>query len=289
MRLVPMFALLLTGLFAVAGLGSSEEVDVIRIPHGLHFEEEVTCDICHAGVEEAGAVAADLRPDMDTCADCHDVEDDETCGLCHSNVDEAGWEPAPRPFRFDHVVHAEQGMDCAACHGDPVAAEPTIPGKPLCRACHETRPGLTGCGLCHAASMPLVPADHSAGWYETHGLPARQDEDACRRCHAPSDCQECHSGWNPRPRSHGLNFMFDHALAARAGDLECAACHGDPGFCVSCHRAEYVLPRDHGRADWVSPVGGGRHSVEGAFALETCIACHDAGAGEPICAECHGD
>ena len=70
-------------------------------------------------------------------------------------------------------------------------------------------------------------------------------------------------------------------------EFDCASCHEERAFCVSCHAAERVMPHDHSRADWVLP-GGGEHAVEGKFDLEGCVACHDDAGGSPVCADCHG-
>ena len=119
-------------------------------------------------------------------------------------------------------------------------------------------------------------------------LEARIDEDSCSRCHTRSSCQQCHAGDNVRPRSHPLNFAFNHALEARGNSLECAGCHYEPEFCSGCHVAERILPANHSEAGWLDMNGGGRHATEGMFDMESCIACHGAGAGEPSCARCHG-
>jgi hypothetical protein len=124
-----------------------------------------------------------------------------------------------------------------------------------------------------------------------HATSARLDQATCETCHTQKDCQDCHSGDNVRPRTHRLNFEFDHALDARSNELECQSCHEDQTFCSSCHASEQVLPQNHSSSDWVldAGLGGGRHAVEGRFDLESCIACHDDGAGSPVCADCHGN
>jgi hypothetical protein len=263
--------------------------DRIIVPHDLHFENDVECAVCHEGVEASTDAVAAHRPDMDVCADCHDVDDDDTCSMCHSDLDTAGeWTPpVPAARLFSHAAHIDSGMDCAACHGAATAPMPMIPAKARCRDCHETADEYTGCRLCHAANEDLVPDNHRVGWDYAHGLQADLQKNRCDACHGPSTCSVCHAGDNVQPRVHDLGFAFSHALQARGHEFECASCHQDQQDCVACHRAEHVLPQNHSRADWMRTSDGGNHAIEARFDIEGCIACHDAGAADPICARCH--
>jgi hypothetical protein len=90
-----------------------------------------------------------------------------------------------------------------------------------------------------------------------------------------------------RPRSHGLGYVFGHAVDARGNEMVCVTCHEEPAFCSSCHVTEGVLPKDHSRADWIDAEGG-RHAEEALFDIESCIACHGEASGSPVCADCHG-
>ncbi len=265
------------------------ESDRIVFPHDLHFEEEIACTDCHEGIAGSTAAAQQFFPEMDFCADCHDVDDEDECSMCHTNADEAG-DYRRRVYgagRFSHAAHLAQDMTCATCHGEPAAASPTVPDKPDCRVCHETADNYTDCRLCHAAAQQLLPLDHGPSWQNGHGLLALEDLGSCYQCHTENTCQECHSGDNVRPRSHRLNYAFDHALEARGQEMQCTTCHEDPTYCSSCHIAERILPQDHSQAGWVRSAGGGQHATEGVFNLESCIACHDTGATEPSCARCH--
>jgi hypothetical protein len=232
---------------------------------------------------------------MDVCEMCHDVEDDESCGQCHTNVENAmALEPPPHAAgRFSHAAHIEHEMSCAACHGDPLAAdqpdtEPYHPAKAQCRTCHETAGGYADCSVCHLASLELTPASHARNWLHVHGIEAHLDQTTCENCHTQSQCEECHAGDNVMPRSHGLNYIFEHAIEARGNETACTTCHQEPEFCSSCHTAEHILPRSHSRIDWARSSDGGRHAVDAQFEIESCIACHDAGEDSPICARCHG-
>ena len=269
---------------------AAETLDRIIVPHDIHLENDVECADCHDGIESSANAFETHFPDMDVCADCHDVDEDDTCASCHTDEDTAGEWVRPKfgALLFPHAAHVEAGMDCAECHGDLSAGQPVIPTKAQCRECHETADNYADCRMCHAAGKGLVPFDHLAGWDHRHGVAARFDDQSCSECHGPSTCQECHSGDNIEPMVHELGFAYSHALQARGHEFECATCHQEPEGCVACHQAEHVLPRNHQRADWLSPTNGGAHAVEGLFDIENCVACHDTGASEPACAQCHG-
>jgi len=281
MRIATVFGLTMTALPLLA-----QTPDVIIMPHDTHFEADVACADCHSDIAGSTDALSRRLPDMDVCADCHDVDDEEQCADCHTNVEEAG----DYRFRaygaalFGHRAHTERGIDCATCHDNPAAGHPVMPGKAECRACHETSDDYAGCAMCHAPDFELRPVDHDPDWIHHHGLHSRLDRDACMRCHTRSTCQECHAGDNVRPRSHDLDFAFGHALEARDHTSDCFACHADPGYCNDCHASERIMPLNHSRTDWLSLGDGGRHAEEGAFDLESCVACHDAGDAEPSCA-----
>jgi len=146
---------------------------------------------------------------------------------------------------------------------------------------------MDDCSLCHSPSESLNPISHTPDWFDTHADAARFDQISCQNCHTQTDCLDCHAGDNVRPRSHDLNFEFDHALEARDNELDCQTCHLEPQFCSSCHAAEQILPRSHSRGDWILGGSGGTHAEDARFNMESCIACHDAGNQDPICATCH--
>lgn len=268
----------------------AQTLDRIIIPHGLHLENDIDCATCHDGVESSTDAFGSYRPDMDVCADCHDVDDDKTCIMCHTDLDTVGeWEPPTRAAQlFSHGAHMGSGMECADCHGDLAAAPPAIPGKDRCRECHDTADDYADCRMCHAGDEDLVPFDHRAGWENRHGLAATCDPGRCDQCHGPSACLDCHAGDNVEPRVHALGFAYSHALQARGHAFECATCHQEQDDCIACHRAERVLPQNHSRGDWLRPTDGGAHASEGLFDMESCVSCHDEGASEPTCARCHG-
>lgn len=248
-------------------------------PHDTHLQEGLDCATCHEAVIASTSPLAAPWPDRDLCLDCHDEDD--------VFLDAVLSAPSPtRPGRnFSHAAHAD--LDCATCHGDVAAAAPHFPRKDICRSCHATADDYADCRFCHAEGESLLPADHGTDWSHFHGVHARMDQDRCYLCHTETSCQDCHAGDNVRPRSHGLDFSYGHSIQARAHEADCMTCHLETRFCNDCHAAERVLPRSHSRVDWVLP-SGGRHAEDGLFDLESCIACHDAGAEAPDCARCHG-
>lgn len=272
------------------GRAVGEAERTIHPLHAFHAENEIDCETCHAEAWTSRSGEDELRPGMDLCADCHDVEDEEECGVCHVSVDDMqGYADRPVAIgRFPHAAHVENGMDCAACHTIGDGGEPRRPAKASCRGCHATASQMADCHVCHLESEPRIPVSHVPRWMQLHAIEAGWDQTGCQNCHTQSDCQDCHAGDNVRPRTHRLNYAFDHALEARGNEMRCATCHEDPQFCVACHATEQVLPRNHSRADWVLG-SGGRHAEEARFDLESCIACHDAGTASPTCARCHGD
>jgi len=286
---------LFTALLLVLGIAAANANDYsksgIEFDHVLHAEDAgMDCESCHEAAWTSSAGTDLLLPEKDTCADCHDVDDDENCGLCHIDVDDP-WgyaEVEPKVDLFSHVAHVEAGQECSACHGE-VDALVAAPAKSECRSCHVTAADYQDCSVCHSEGAEFVPSSHGAGWHLWHGVEAGHDQQDCSNCHAQVDCQDCHAGDNVAPRTHELNYAFEHSLDARASSIECSTCHMDAGFCADCHRVNNVLPRNHSRGDWLLPGGnGGAHGTEALLEIEGCISCHDQGSSDPLCAECHG-
>ncbi len=283
-----MIRLCLALLIVLSPSAFAEAPDTIIIPHDTHFEAGVECADCHDGAAVVANPSLNLYPTMEACEGCHDIEDDENCDMCHSNVDNAGdYLRHQYTVLFSHGPHLAKEASCTACHGDPAMAQPSFPGKPDCRKCHTTVDDYQDCRMCHASGFELRPVDHGPAWINTHGADARFDQQSCSQCHTENTCQECHAGDNVRPRSHTLNYAYNHALDARGKTIDCITCHADPDFCSSCHAANRIMPSDHSSAGWLGMTDGGRHATEGLFDLESCIACHSAGAEDPTCAQCH--
>lgn len=285
-------ALAVVALVATATVAAAARAaDRIIFPHPVHAANGVECETCHAGAASSRSARDSLLPAMDVCGSCHDIADEAGCATCHTDVASAGaaTRPAYAAQRFSHAAHQGKSVACAACHGDAAVAPPRLPAKPDCRVCHATADDYGDCRLCHDDGEALRPFSHDGLWAQRHGAEARAGQASCADCHTQAGCAQCHAGDNVRPRVHPLNFEFDHGVKARANDTECAACHGEPEFCSSCHAARHVLPDSHSRAGWVRFPDGGRHAVDGALEIESCIACHSEGRDAPTCAACHGE
>jgi len=277
---------LLAALALGAAMDTPSSSGIVPV-HGIHAEAEVDCESCH---DTATLELTGLLPTMQTCADCHDIEDESACGTCHQDGPPAkgvvfDWPRHGSLAHFPHETHVEgQKQACSDCHGPDGQGGMTLPQHDTCRQCHATAAGFTDCRMCHADDADLRPRSHDSQYMATHALDATYDEQSCQSCHTQADCQQCHRGDNVRPRVHPLNYVSSHALEARSNERLCVSCHEDASFCSSCHQAEKILPDDHSRADWISS----RHGMEASFNIETCIACHDQGENDPICARCHG-
>ncbi len=265
----------------------------LTFPHSIHVEDNgIECEVCHEGVAASRNASEDLRPGMDLCGDCHDVETEDQCSLCHLGPGDPQSYAAQRSKVevFDHQTHLGRGLDCASCHEARGAEAVRRAAMGDCRSCHATQASLEDCDLCHTADpTSLAPRSHGPGWTHWHGLESRASSAECESCHTQSDCQQCHSGDNIRPRVHPTGFEYRHALDAQISSLDCESCHVDREFCSSCHADRGVLPENHSFGDWAMATGdGGRHSLEAQMDLESCLLCHEDG-GRPVCARCHGD
>jgi hypothetical protein len=228
-----------------------------------------------------------------------------------------------------HAVAIARADDCARCHGRERfagvafgAAEHAAIGVALlgaharadCRVCHDRGrepPALSDCTACHASP-------HREAF-------ARQADDGCASCHAPSDPAFAAAVTRLAPERHAPT---DFPLAPPHLGLDCAACHGPverpfaerhPGRaahdCGACHRDPHRGQFDRG------PTGGAcsecharerfapanfdvdahdatAFALRGAHRAVACTACHarpvDGAArryaGTPrACAACHED
>jgi Cytochrome c7 and related cytochrome c len=271
---------------------SASHAGELYFPHSTHVEDNgIDCDACHETALTSAVTADDLRPTMDTCGECHDVEADDECSLCHrGGGDPESYVDTDRAVDFfGHRDHLGRGLECSQCHEDLGARAVRPATMEDCRSCHATQSALNDCVVCHSEGATFSPDSHGPGWESWHGVEARAGNADCESCHAQSDCQQCHTGDNVSPRVHPTGFEYRHALDAQISAIECESCHNDRAFCSSCHASQRVLPENHSFGDWANFSGdGGQHAVEARFDLESCLACHEDGS-KPICARCHGD
>jgi nitrate/TMAO reductase-like tetraheme cytochrome c subunit len=251
----------------------------IIIPHDKHNTEGVECIQCHSGVahgkiadrkmtyqadyakwdEKVGTAAMSdikiIRPDMDTCMECHKARKVTTvCTACHTT----GMVPdSHKKQDFKLVTHGKQAStdlkDCNQCHKD-------MSTTPLDE--YEEVSPLT----------KFLNKGNEQVQKKTHFDYAKEN----------TFCAACHS---QRPESHGPYFMKEHGEPATKNKEKCLACHeyqksnnslNGPVACASCH------PSSHSRnTNWRK-----RHPIEVApnqKLTQSCYKCHS----KPTCTSCH--
>ena len=211
--------------------------------------------------------------------------------------------------------------------GVEFASAANMPSMETCATCHNERQATNQCEACHTNLHALVPPDHlEAGFRKSHRELTRLGalETNCSTCHTQSFCAECHDGaalmrfgkgaWmaDPTPRVfpgnrsgtqtiqmvHDLNYRFTHGIDAKSKSSECYTCHSAQEFCSECHEtgdnitAHGAKPAWHLGAGFTTlgvGSGGGRHAQLARRDIESCVACHDAQGGDPVCITCHVD
>jgi hypothetical protein len=186
-------------------------------------------------------------------------------------------------FLSQHGVKAKRDpASCATCHT-----------QESCVACHRNRPAavlaLHPAGPERAIGARIErkkPGYHTVDFADRHAPIASSSPGSCNACHARTECLECH-----RPNAgaagvyHPAGFLSRHPAAAFNRQTDCAGCHNQAVFCVTCHKQSGLVA--------TGPLSQGYHDANGAFALnhgvaarqniESCIACH----AERDCLTCH--
>ncbi|MFC2076195.1 cytochrome c3 family protein [candidate division KSB1 bacterium] len=311
----------------------TEAARPVTFDHAYHVKDmEMACADCHAAAAESESAADSNMPTHDECSVCHDMESDDACQTCHADLDILGMAEEPEPeLMFDHKSHgAMEELTCQVCHAGldktDYAGPDNFPAMETCSACHDGSRADMSCGLCHVRSDNLRPEDHHESWVTGHGSTARIGDESCMICHESSRCEECHQGFrlikdnfgdfqlrSPHMPSlggekglvenqlqeHGMNFLYLHPIQAKGRALDCAVCHEQAEFCISCHRPGWSSdnkPVWHNNRDgeWGAKAravgsGGGRHAELARRDIERCAACHDVQGQDPVCLTCHRD
>ena len=311
----------------------------VRFNHARHMALGATCVTCHDKAKTSHQSVDSLLPAGTRCDGCHGSnhrgesvtagpEPSAQCAFCH-----LGYRPddgqrvlrtslPPPHLRFDHAVHTERGVACAACHGAVASLElatfDQLPRMRACLKCHTGDAPKAGrpsgaCPTCHVTehgallvtTFPegrleppawLHDAEHGPDWLERHKRIAGDDSRFCSSCHAERFCTGCHDG-RVRPRQvHPNDFLSMHAVAARQNSPTCTSCHQEQSFCLGCHqRAGVTLSGPLGNfagrsrfhpppAIWTDgPRGAGHHAWEAERNLNACVSCHT----ERDCVSCH--
>ena len=198
--LTPVLAVLLGGAVARSGAATGQGLFVDqRVPfsHQHHAGElGIDCRYCHTGVE-TGAKA--VVPPTHTCMTCHSQLWTNAELLAPVRQSLASGKPLtwnrvnrlPDYAYFDHHVHVNNGVPCAACHGD-------IRRMPLTR---QATPMTMGwCLDCHRAPKDRIVA------------PARVYEDTPYRERTPAD----------RAAAHAVAVRIAHSGRKLT---DCSTCH----------------------------------------------------------------
>lgn len=278
----------------------------LELPH-----DEVDCQGCHADfgerieLEDPAARSrafAEAFPgrDADTCSSCHmDAHDGQftdspfaadDCLGCHDRT-----AFAPTAFGVEHhartdfpLTGSHEAADCLTCHappeGSPRITEDGIVTSQFadtpheCSQCHEAPHSEMflanlsdlmflideeSCDTCHDAAHETFLGDNAS--METDPELKKLHDASGFTLDAPhgeAACIDCHEGFGERPEDstddpfddpsgdpdEGELFAVFHAAFPGRDDETCQQCHTDP------HAEQFV---------------------EGAFASQECLACHD--------------
>jgi len=132
-----------------------------------------------------------------------------------------------------------------------VSQTPSVPPKHP----EELPAGRVDCLECHkdvssGALKPYATVRHSRVFIDAHGTYARQGQNLCASCHAPSFCQTCHTrkdemkpnvkmGDRPDRRApHRGDYLVTHRIDGRLDPGSCFRCHGNKvdARCRECHK-----------------------------------------------------
>ena len=132
-----------------------------------------------------------------------------------------------------------------------VSQTPSVPPKHP----EELPAGRVDCLECHkdvstGALKPYATFRHSRVFINAHGTYARQGQNLCSSCHAPSFCQTCHArkeemkpnvkmGDRPdRMAPHRGDYLVTHRIDGRIDPGSCFRCHGNKSDaqCRQCHK-----------------------------------------------------
>ncbi len=246
---------------------------IIKFSHSFH-SEITDCASCHTTVDSSTTLTDRLLPNMESCAQCHDVEDDKNCTQCHY---EDVFEPLVQKksdLNFSHKLHVtEKKVECQTCHQGVTKvdyafkAEKVFPDMETCFTCHgATKAAPNECSTCHTSTVNLIPQSHkSASFINNHKFAANAFNANCVMCHDNNSCEECHVAttmitenntadnfYQPYAptnstkgakqqqitRVHSLDYVYNHGIDAKGKVDNCRTCHQVETFCVKCHNSE---------------------------------------------------
>ena len=135
----------------------------IGFDHEVHASGVgLDCLFCHRSA--VAGVSAGL-PSMEQCMACHgvvsgagsaqqaEIEKVRKSWQEQKPVDWLRIHRLPDHVRFEHAMHIQAGLSCAACHGDVAKMSQVTQVRPLhmadCVGCHQVMQAPTDCATCH--------------------------------------------------------------------------------------------------------------------------------------------
>lgn len=136
--------------------------------------------------------------------------------------------PPQQPIAFDHKIHRDFGMDCAACHQLVDKAERSgLPTANLCMTCHTVfkadSPEVKKIAQFRDSRRPIP-------WVRLYQLPDFVYFNHARHVKSGIACAQC----------HGSTGTVRASRTEREIDMDfCTECHterGAPNDCATCHQ-----------------------------------------------------
>ncbi len=256
----------------------------LRFNHRRHASElKLPCTACHERARLSRSSGDRLLPPATRCDACHATDHRDLrrvrsnpdilisqCGYCHLGYCPADGNRVERMqipvanLKFNHAVHSQRGVACAACHGAverlELATRDQLPRMKACVSCHSLGSSDTvssaqpngACATSHLTQGPrmktrfagasLLPprwlkdSSHGPDWVVRHRAVAGEDSRFCANCHSENYCADCHDGRVRPRRAHPNDFLSMHPESARQNSPRCASCHQQQSFCLPCHQ-----------------------------------------------------
>ncbi len=260
--------------FAFESEIDSSNKEIIKFSHQFHLGEDIECTDCHTKATESSDLTGSLLPTMETCSDCHDVEDEDECSTCHYDNVNVPFPTEEPELYFSHKSHMDnENAECTQCHSGLNKVDFSFESKTLfpemknCNECHseigEAKATNFACESCHISTADLLPEDHKAvSFNEMHKFSSMEADANCQMCHDNNFCESCHVGTNmitetnsannfyapysPHryidntkqqqiTRVHDLNYRYNHGIDAKGKASNCITCHQTETFCAECH------------------------------------------------------